>query len=184
MNLLGRTINGTRTRFERFNIVIAILLAGWVPSILMLWVAYTILTRTLETKILRDRQTLVQLIAHLVGDDLTGKTTIIEYYQTLSTVANNLTDPNPRDVCQRWIDQTYFSHPRIDGMFITDTEGRLIASVPPVPDLIGQDFNSKLWLRRRRSLLPAHTLRRSILARRTTDLCPISSAPSVRPIAG
>ena len=45
-----------------------------------------------------------------------------------------------------WIDQTYFSHPRIDGMFITDTEGRLIASVPPVPDLIGQDFNSKLWL--------------------------------------
>ena len=146
MNLLGRTINGTRTRFERFNIVIAILLAGWVPSILMLWVAYTILTRTLETKILRDRQTLVQLIAHLVGDDLTGKTTIIEYYQTLSTVANNLTDPNPRDVCQRWIDQTYFSHPRIDGMFITDTEGRLIASVPPVPDLIGQDFNSKLWI--------------------------------------
>ena len=78
MNLLGRTINGTRTRFERFNIVIAILLAGWVPSILMLWVAYTILTRTLETKILRDRQTLVQLIAHLVGDDLTGKTTIID----------------------------------------------------------------------------------------------------------
>ena len=51
--------------------------------------------QTLETKILRDRQTFVQLIAHLVGDDLTGKTTIIEYYQTLSTVANNLTDPNP-----------------------------------------------------------------------------------------
>ena len=79
MELLGRTTTNTRTRFERFNIVIAILLAGWVPSILMLWVAYTILTRTLETKILRDRQTLVQLIAHLVGDDLAGKTTIIEY---------------------------------------------------------------------------------------------------------
>ena len=31
-------------------------------------------------------------------------------------------------------------------MFITDTDGRLIASVPPVPDLIGQDFSSKLWL--------------------------------------
>ena len=28
-------------------------------------------------------------------------------------------------------------------MFITDTEGRLIASVPRVPDLIGQDFNSE-----------------------------------------
>src|SRR3954465_7538149 len=109
MELPGRTIHQTRSRFERFNIVVAILLAGWVPSILMLWVAYTILTRTLETKILRDRQTLVQLIAHLVDDDLVGKSTIIEYYQTLSTVANNLTDPNQREVCQRWIDQTYFS---------------------------------------------------------------------------
>jgi signal transduction histidine kinase/ActR/RegA family two-component response regulator len=145
MELPGRTIHQTRSRFERFNIVVAILLAGWVPSMLMLWVAYTILTRTLETKILRDRQTLVQLIAHLVDDDLVGKSTIIEYYQTLSTVANNLTDPNQREVCQRWIDQTYFSHPRIDGMFITDTEGRLIASVPAVPDLIGQDFYSVLW---------------------------------------
>ena len=183
MNLLGRTINGTRTRFERFNIVIAILLAGWVPSILMLWVAYTILTRTLETKILRDRQTLVQLIAHLVGDDLTGKTTIIEYYQTLSTVANNLTDPNPRDVCQRWIDQTFFSHPRIDGMFITDTEGRLIASVPPVPDLIGQDFNSKLWRDGALATSGAYT---SQVHPRAPDnrLCPTSSAPCVHPIAG
>ena len=45
-------------RFERFNIVVAILLAGWVPSILMLVVSYTILTNTLESKILRDRQTL------------------------------------------------------------------------------------------------------------------------------
>ncbi|MDQ6626550.1 MAG: hypothetical protein M3Y69_10525, partial [Verrucomicrobiota bacterium] len=51
--------------FERFHIVIAILLAGWVPSVLMLVVSYTVLTNTLETKILRDRQTFVQLMAHL-----------------------------------------------------------------------------------------------------------------------
>jgi hypothetical protein len=37
----------------------------------VLTVSYTILTRTLESKILRDRQAFVQLIAHLVGDDLT-----------------------------------------------------------------------------------------------------------------
>jgi hypothetical protein len=48
-------------RFERFNIVVAILLAGWVPSLLMLVVSYTILTNTLESKILRDRQTFVQI---------------------------------------------------------------------------------------------------------------------------
>ena len=38
-----------RDRLARYNIVIAILLAGWFPSILMLVVSYTILTNTLET---------------------------------------------------------------------------------------------------------------------------------------
>ena len=56
-----------RDRFERFNIAFPILLAGWVPSILTLVVSYTILTKTLESKILRDRQTFVELIAHMVG---------------------------------------------------------------------------------------------------------------------
>ena len=42
-------------RFERFNIVVAILLAGWVPSVLMLGFSYSILTNTLESKILHDR---------------------------------------------------------------------------------------------------------------------------------
>jgi len=40
-----------RNRFARFNIVIAILLAGWAPTILMLVVSYTILTNTLQSKI-------------------------------------------------------------------------------------------------------------------------------------
>jgi signal transduction histidine kinase/CheY-like chemotaxis protein len=126
--------------------VLAILLAGWAPSILMLVVSYTILTDTLETKILRDRQVFVQLIAHLVGDDLGAKSTIIEYYQTLPDVAKILTDPNPSVVGQQWLGQTFFSHPRIDGMFITDASGRLIASVPATPDRVGYDFGSKLWL--------------------------------------
>ncbi|MDP9253699.1 MAG: ATP-binding protein [Verrucomicrobiota bacterium] len=135
----------TRRRFERFNIVVAILLAGWVPSILMLVVSYTILTNTLETKILRDRQIFVQLIAHLVGDDLGGKSTIIEYYQTLPEVTKILTSPNLEVAGQQWLGQTFFSHPRIDGMFITDVDGRLIASVPSSPDMVGHDFASGLW---------------------------------------
>jgi signal transduction histidine kinase/CheY-like chemotaxis protein len=131
-------------RFQRFKIVFPILLAGWIPSILTLIVSYTILTRTLETKILSDRQAFVQLIAHLIGDDLGGKSTIIEYYQTLPDVAKNLTNPNAA-AGQQWINQTFFSHPRVDGMFMTTPDGRLIASVPYDPELIGKDFGSDYW---------------------------------------
>jgi signal transduction histidine kinase/ActR/RegA family two-component response regulator len=131
-------------RFQRFKIVFPILLAGWIPSILTLIVSYTILTRTLETKILSDRQAFVQLIAHLIGDDLGGKSTIIEYYQTLPEVAKNLTNPNAA-AGQQWINQTFFSHPRVDGMFMTTPDARLIASVPYDPELIGKDFGSDYW---------------------------------------
>lgn len=136
-----------RNRFERFNIVFPILLAGWVPSILTLVVSYTILTKTLESKILRDRQTFVQLIGHLVGDDLSRTGGIIEYYQTLPEVAKILTSPNSQVLAQQWLGATFYSHPRIDGMFITGSDGRLIASIPPNPGKVGQDFDSELWRR-------------------------------------
>src|SRR6195256_2439027 len=87
-------------RFDRFNLVLAILLAGWVPSVLTLVVSYTILRNTLESKILRDRQTFVQLIGHLVGDDLSRTGGIIEYYQTLPDVAKILTGPNVPNAAQ------------------------------------------------------------------------------------
>src|SRR5438128_8636471 len=114
-----------RSRFERFSIVFPILLAGWVPSILTLVVSYTILTNTLESKILRDRQTFIQLIAHLVGDDLSRTRGIIEYYQTLPDVAKLLTDPNAQFAAQLWLGSTFYSHPRIDGMFIAAPDGTL-----------------------------------------------------------
>jgi len=82
-----------RDRFERFKIIFPILLAGWIPSVLTLIVSYTILRDTLETRILRDRQTLIQLVGHLVGHDLTRSSSIIEYYQTLPEVANILSAP-------------------------------------------------------------------------------------------
>ncbi len=142
---LFRTKKGTG-RFERFNIVVAILLAGWVPSILMLVVSYTILTDTLESKIQRDRQTFVKLIAHLIGDDLGATAAIIEYYQTLPDLVKVLDSPTPAATGAQWLSQAFFSHPRIDGMFITDPQGRLIASVPSMPDKLGQDLNARLWL--------------------------------------
>src|SRR3954468_2730492 len=127
-----------RSRFQRFNIVIAILLAGWVPPIVMLVVSYTILTSTLESKILRDRQTFVQLIGHLVGDDLSRTSGIIEYYQTLPDVAKILSGPNAQSSAQ-WLGSAFYSHPRIDGMFINSPDGRLLASLPSDPANIGKD---------------------------------------------
>src|SRR5947207_3142594 len=134
-----------RDRLARYNIVIAILLAGWIPSILMLVVSYTILTNTLESKILHDRQTFVELTAHLVGDDLSHTGSVIEYYQTQPDVAKIMAGPAASTAAQQWIAQTFYSHPRIDGMFITGVEGNLIASLPAISPEEGQNFSSALW---------------------------------------
>src|SRR6184192_2150521 len=88
------TKKGRHDRFERFNIVVSILLAGWVPSILTVWFSYAFLTKMLESSILRDRQTFVQLISRLVGDDLSGTEGIIDYYQTLPDVSQILNSSN------------------------------------------------------------------------------------------
>jgi hypothetical protein len=137
--------NHDRGRFERFNIVVPILLAGWVPSILTLFVSYTILSKTLESKILRDRQAFVQLIGHMVGDDLSRTGGIIEYYQTLPEASRIVTGPNAQTNAQQLLASAFYSHPRIDGMFVTDPNGQLIASLPSDPTLVGKDFESAFW---------------------------------------
>jgi len=134
-----------KNRFEQFNLVLAILLAGWVPSVLALVVSYTILRNTLESKILRDRQTFVQLIGHMVGDDLNRTAGIIEYYQTLPDTVKLVTTQNPQSAVNQWLSTAFYSHPRIDSMFMTDTEGRLIASLPAEPDMVGKDYQSQFW---------------------------------------
>src|SRR5213592_1744595 len=133
-----------RDRFERFKIIFPILLAGWSPSILTLIVSYTILRDTLESRILRDRQTLIQLVGHLVAHDLNRSSSVIEYYQTLPEMVNNLSAPNPQ-VTQQWLNSAFYSHPQIDGMFITTPNGDLIASIPTASEMIGKDFGSEYW---------------------------------------
>src|SRR2546429_3908813 len=142
---LGDTMTKRRRyRFERFKIIFPILLAGWIPSILTLIVSYTILRDTLESRILRDRQTLIQLVGHLVAHDLNRSSSVIEYYQTLPEVVNNLSAPNPQ-VTQQWLNSAFYSHPQIDGMFITTPNGDLIASIPTGSEMIGKDFGSEYW---------------------------------------
>ncbi|MEO7167946.1 MAG: ATP-binding protein [Spartobacteria bacterium] len=135
-----------RGRFQRLNVVLSILIAGWVPVVFMLVVSYTILTNTLESKILRDRQTFVQLIAHLVGDDLSRSGAIAEFYGTYPVVADLFAARYPDLAAKEWLQNTYYSHPRIDGMFITTADGRLIASLPDDPTMILQNRISKTWL--------------------------------------
>ena len=132
-------------RFERFNIVVSILLAGWVPSILTVWFSYAFLTKMMESRILRDRQTFVQLIGRLIGDDLSRTQGVIEYYQTLPEVTRILDSSNPQSAAQQWVSETFYSHPRIDGMFVTARDGRLIASIPHDPAMVGKDFDSNSW---------------------------------------
>ena len=143
---LGETITKRRRdRFERFAIIFPILLAGWIPSILTLIVSYTILRDTLESRILRDRQTLIQLVGHLVGHDLNRSSAIINYYQTLPEVAGILSAANPGSVAQQWLNSAFYSHPNIDGMFFTAPDGTLIASIPTAPEMVGKDFGASYW---------------------------------------
>jgi len=134
-----------RDRFERFKIIFPILLAGWIPSVLTLVVSYTILRDTLETRILRDRQTLIQLVGHLVGHELSRISSIIGYYQTLPEVAHVLSTPDSDPLAQQWVSSAFYSHPQIDGMFMTAPDGRLRASIPTDPEIIGRDFDSDHW---------------------------------------
>src|SRR4026208_1420018 len=131
------TTGKKRLKLERFDIVLTVLLAGWVPSILMLLISYTTLKNTLESKILRDRQTFVQLVAHLVDDDLVSTASIISYYQTLPDMERLFTAPNPQDAAQQWIAAKFFSYPRIDGMFIATADGKLLGTLPSAPNLAG-----------------------------------------------
>ncbi|HMF46606.1 MAG TPA: ATP-binding protein [Candidatus Udaeobacter sp.] len=134
-----------RDRFERSKIIIPILLAGWIPSVLTLIVSYTILRDTLELRILRDRHTLVQLLGHVVGTDLTGSSSIINYYETLPEVARILSSPNPAPAAQQWVNSAFYSHPNIDGMFLAAPDGALLGSIPTTPELVGKDFGANQW---------------------------------------
>ena len=144
MGLRDRIGRGARHRFERFNIVCAILLAGWIPSVLILWLSNTFLSQTLRSHLWNDRQTLTRLIAQLVGDDLSRTGGVVQYYATSPETAR-LAMANSSAAAQQWLNSNFYSHPRIDGMFMTDRDGRLIASIPQNHSLVGKDFESALW---------------------------------------
>src|SRR2546430_11853204 len=177
MQLRDRFEKQKRGRFERLKIIFPILLAGWIPSILTLVVSYTILTKTLESRILRDRQTFIQLVGHLVNHDLSRTSSIIEYYQTLPEFAKILSAPNPQAAAEQWLSSAFYAHPLIDGMFMTAPDGRLIASIPNDLDLIGKDFASDQWREQAQALNGAFV---SAVHRRLPETCPGTN--NLRPV--
>src|SRR5881394_566015 len=134
-----------RDRFERSKIIIPILLAGWIPSVLTLIVSNTRLRDTVEARIVRDRQTLVQLLGHVVRIDLSRSSEIISYYESLPEVARILSSPNPAPAAQQWVNSAFYSHPDVDGMFLAAPDGALLGSIPTTPELVGKDFGANQW---------------------------------------
>ena len=126
MELLDHVNKGSGGALNDSTSSFAILLAGWVPSILTLVVSYTILSKTLESKILTDRQTLVQLIGHLVGDDLARTGGIIDYYQNSPEAPSFCRALPIRRQRNSGYRRRFIPIPRIDGMFLTSADGQLV----------------------------------------------------------
>jgi signal transduction histidine kinase len=99
----------------------------------------------LELRILRDRHTLVQLLGHVVGTDLSRSSSIINFYETLPEVARILSSPNPAPAAQQWINSAFYSHPNIDGIFLAGPDGALLGSIPTTPELVGKEFGASEW---------------------------------------
>src|SRR5436190_57635 len=142
---IGPVTTTRQRKLERFDIVLTVLLAGWVPSILMLLISYTTLKKTLESKILRDRQTFVQLVGHLVDEDLASTASIVAYYQTLPDMERVFAAANLSEAAQQWIAQKFFAYPRIVGMIIATADGKLVGTLPAAPNVVGQPFHPQIW---------------------------------------
>ena len=135
-----------KRRFRPLDISLAVLLAGCVPSLLMAFVSYSILTSTLQDKIVVDRATLAQALSGLIGSDISRIREVVEYYATNERTPEMTLRTAGDPEVQNWLADVFFAHPQIDGMFIADGSGKLIASIPATSESMGQDFSSKEWL--------------------------------------
>jgi len=133
--------------FKPLDVALALFLAGCVPTVLMGVISYSILRGTLESSIINDRHTLVLSLARLINSETSRPGETIEYYRNTPQVQQYLRRPPGDAMAAAWIADAFYSHPRLDGMFITDPEGRLLAAIPaPDPSLLGKDFSTSEWL--------------------------------------
>jgi signal transduction histidine kinase/ActR/RegA family two-component response regulator len=132
--------------FKPLDVALALFLAGCVPTILMAVISYSTLHSTLESSIVRDRHTLVLSLARLANAETSRPGEMLEYYQN-SPIVQQMTQAAPGDASvHAWLEDAFYSHPRVDGMFITDVGGRLVGAIPDAPEHLGKDFSTSLWL--------------------------------------
>ena len=133
--------------FKPLDVALALFLAGCVPTVLMAVISYSILRGTLESSIIRDRHTLVLSLARLVNSEVSGPGESLDYYRNNPLVQQYVQRPPGDPQAQAWLNDAFYSHPRVDGMFLTDAAGRLIVSVPVATEAqLGRDYSTSEWL--------------------------------------
>ncbi len=133
--------------FKPLDVALALFLAGCVPTILMAVIFYTILRGTLESGIIRDRHTLALTLARLVSAETGRPADVLQYFRTLPRMQDLVKRPPGDPQVQAWLTDEFSSHPRLDGMFLTDGDGKLIGCVPPTgPEWLGKDYSADYWL--------------------------------------
>ncbi len=136
-----------KTPFKPLDIAIALFLAGVVPTVLMGLVSFTMLRSTLENRLVPDRHTLVVSLARLINGEISRPGDMIDYYRTTPQVKQFVQRKPGDPEVEAWMYDAYNSHPRLDGMFLTDAAGRLIDSVPtPRPQDLGKDYSASWWI--------------------------------------
>ncbi len=133
--------------FKPLDVALALFLAGCVPTVLMAVISYSILRGAIESGIVRDRQTLIASLARLVNSETSRPGDMLEYYRNNPFVQQYVGRMPGDPQVEAWLTDAFYSHPRLDGMFITDAAGRLIDAIPaPLPGQLGTDFSSAMWL--------------------------------------
>lgn len=128
---------GQHRRFHPSQIALVILVAGWLPLLLTLLLTYSSLRKTLERRLIVDRRTLIDSVSSLIAYDLTRPGEVMQYYQTLPQIEGVIQLPPGDPRAQTWLESVYYGQPRIDGMFLADPSGRILAALPRDEAMIG-----------------------------------------------
>ena len=134
-----------KPRLKPYQLTLAMLVAGWVPSLLMAFVSYSILRETLESRIINEELTLTRSVAQLIDRDFANTGEVMEHYQGLP-VTQTMLRLNARLAIQSWLSTSISNYPSVDGMFVADRNGRLIESWPLQPASRGRDYAARNWL--------------------------------------
>ncbi len=177
-------------RLKPYHLAFCVLFVGWVPSLLLAYYSYSVLSRTLESKTAADAESLVRSLSQHVENELERTGESMDYYRTLPVTISILQPPPsvsvvPADPAEspgnrrpkppvrdwvasaapvgvavpaaavatippsphEWLMSIFYPQKRLDGMFLADASGRLIAAVPQTGAAAAsqQQFSTGIW---------------------------------------